>query len=634
MAEPAAEAAATPAAPPDPPDAPVVVTFEVDFAPAGRRVRVDAGTHLLEAARSAGVGLASVCGGDGTCGRCRVVVMEGALPDPSDADRRALSRNEIAHGERLACRVPVTSDIRVHVPKASLITDQRLQVAGPRRTIAVDPAVRVYRVQAEPPSLADARSDFDRILAAATTAHGIRRLAADPVVLSQLTNLVRRTNWEVGLLARGQDLVGVLPPGLHAIGLAVDLGTTKIAGYLIDLETGVELVGEGIMNPQIAYGEDVISRLAYAVRQPNGAETLARVVREGIDALAGSMCEVAGITREQVAEGCIVGNTAMHHLLLGLPGRQLSQAPFVAATSAPLDVRARDLGLHIAPDARIHVPPNIGGFVGADHVAMILGADLDRVEAVKVGVDIGTNTEIVLRRPAMGHLASTSCASGPAFEGAHIRDGMRAATGAIERVTMFDDDRLPELTTIGGAPAVGVCGSGIVDAVAELYRTGRIDYRGRFQAGAPGVRRGERHLEVVLAPGETNGIGRDVAITQGDVNEIQLAKGAIECGISILLDATGTHPESVEEVVVAGAFGSYLDLDNALAIGLLPRLPNAAYVQIGNAAGTGAKAALLSLRERARAREIAHEAGYVELTTYPGFQRRFANSMLFPRTAP
>jgi uncharacterized 2Fe-2S/4Fe-4S cluster protein (DUF4445 family) len=608
--------------------------FEVDFEPTGRRIDVPDGTNLLDAARQAGIGLASVCGGDGTCGRCRVMVMDGTLPPATDADRRALSRTEIAAGERLACRVPVTSTIKVHVPKASLITDQRLQVLGPKRTIAVDPAVRAYRVQAEPPTLHDARSDFDRIVGAATTAHGLRRLHADPVVLRTLSPLVRRTGWDVTLLVRGGDVVGILEPGMHAVGLAVDLGTTKIAGYLIDLETGLELVGEGAMNPQIAYGEDVISRLAYAARHPGGDDELARVVRAGIDGLVGSMCTAAGVAREQVAEGCIVGNTAMHHLLLGLPTRQLAQAPFVAATSAPMDVRARDLGIAIAADARIHVPPNIGGFVGADHVAMILGADLDLVEAVKIGVDIGTNTEIVLRRPSMGHLASTSCASGPAFEGAHIRDGMRAATGAIEGVRMFAGEIPPEIRTIGGAPAVGICGSGIVDAVAELYRTGRIDHRGRLQAAVPGVVRTERGLEVVLAPAATSGIGRDVSITQGDINEIQLAKGAIECGISILLDATGTPPEAVDEVVVAGAFGSFLDLESALDIGLLPRLPNASYVQVGNAAGTGAKAVLISLRERARAREIAHEAGYVELTTYPGFQRRFANSMLFPRSAP
>ena len=607
---------------------------QVDFEPAGRRVRVEPGTVLLDAARTAGIGLASVCGGDGTCGRCRIVVMEGELGPATDADRRALSRREIAAGERLACRVPVTSDMKINVPKASLITDQRLQVVGPHRTIAVDPAVRAYPVVAEAPTLHDARSDFDRVIAAATIAHGTRRLHADPVVLSQLTPLLRRTGWAATLLVRGTDVIGALEPGRHHVGLAVDLGTTKIAGYLIDLATGEELVGEGTMNPQIAYGEDVISRLAYAARRPGGDLELARVVRAGIDELVGTLCTAAGVERDQVAEGCIVGNTAMHHLLLGLPTRQLAQAPFVAATSVALDVRARDLGISLAPDARIHIPPNIGGFVGADHTAMVLGADLDRVDAVKVGVDIGTNTEIVLRRPSLGHLACTSCASGPAFEGAHIRDGMRAATGAIEGVVMFDDDRPPELRTIGDAPAVGICGSGIVDAVAELYRTGRIDHRGRLQRGAPGVIEGERGLEVVLASAETSGIGRAVSITQGDVNEIQLAKGAIEVGISILLAATDTPPESVDEVVVAGAFGSFLNLDSALDIGLLPRLPNASYVQVGNAAGTGAKATLLSLRERVRARDIAHEAEYLELTTFPGFQTRFARSMLFPRSEP
>ena len=224
--------------------------FVVDFAPAGRRIDVEGGTPLLDAARQAGIGLASVCGGDGTCGRCRVVVMSGELPPPTDADRRALSRKEIAAGERLACKVPVASDIKVNVPKASLITDQRLQVLGPHRTIAVDPAVRALAVQAEPPSLHDARSDFDRVIAAATIAHGTRRLHADPVVLSQLTPLLRRTGWAATLLVRGGDVVGVLEPGRHAIGLAVDLGTTKIAGYLIDLESGEELVGEGTMNPQ------------------------------------------------------------------------------------------------------------------------------------------------------------------------------------------------------------------------------------------------------------------------------------------------------------------------------------------------------------------------------------------------
>jgi uncharacterized 2Fe-2S/4Fe-4S cluster protein (DUF4445 family) len=340
------------------------------------------------------------------------------------------------------------------------------------------------------------------------------------------------------------------------------------------------------------------------------------------------------MAREEIAEGCVVGNTAMHHLFLGLPTRQLAAAPFVAATSAPMDVRATDLGIRIAPAARIHMPPNIGGFVGADHVAMILGADLDQVQAVKVGVDIGTNTEIVLRRPDVTQLACTSCASGPAFEGAHIGDGMRAAAGAIEAVRLPDGDGAPELCTIDGEPPVGICGSGIVDAVAELFRTGRIDRRGRFVAGAPGVRRGARDLELVLVPGVDSATGQDIVVSQADVNEIQLAKGAIAAGIVVLLEATGTDPAAVEEVVVAGAFGSFLNLDSALAAGLLPRLPNASYVQVGNAAGTGARAMLLSLRERERARAIAGGADYVELTTQPSFQARFARAMHFPQPQP
>jgi uncharacterized 2Fe-2S/4Fe-4S cluster protein (DUF4445 family) len=390
------------------------------------------------------------------------------------------------------------------------------------------------------------------------------------------------------------------------------------------------------MNPQIGYGEDVISRVTHATRSAAGAEELARVVREGLNSLIGSLAEQAGVAPAQVVEACIVGNTAMHHLLLRLPVRQLATAPFVAAASAAMDVRARDLDLNTAPGAYVHFPPCIGGFVGADHVAMILGSDLDRFPGAAIGVDIGTNTEIALLHPDKATLTSASCASGPAFEGAHIRDGMRAATGAIEVVRITPEGIACK--TIGDAPPVGLCGSGIVDAIAEMSRTGVIDRRGRLRAGAPGVRRGAGAngtpwLEWVLVPAERTGSGRDIVITQHDVNEIQLAKGAIATGIETLLEATQTAPESIQTVIVAGAFGSYLDLDSALAIGLLPRLPQATFAQVGNSAGVGAKMALLSHRERARAELIARRTGYVELTAFAGFNRRFARSMWFPETA-
>jgi uncharacterized 2Fe-2S/4Fe-4S cluster protein (DUF4445 family) len=271
----------------------------------------------------------------------------------------------------------------------------------------------------------------------------------------------------------------------------------------------------------------------------------------------------------------------------------------------------------------------VGGFVGADHVAMILATDLDRADRVAVGVDIGTNTEIALCKPGLNSLTSASCASGPAFEGAHIRDGMRAATGAIEAVRLTPDG--VRLKTIGGAPPVGICGSGIVDAVAELRRAGLMNERGRLDREAPGMRLNAHGPGFLLAPAAQTGTGRDILITQGDVNEIQLAKGAIQSGIGILLESSGTQPEEVDEVIIAGAFGSYLNLESALDIGLLPRLPRARYSQVGNAAGVGAKACLLSRKERARAQQIARRTGYVELTTFPGFQRRFALSMLFPR---
>jgi len=603
-------------------------TFEIDFEPIGKRVEVPAGTDLLEAARQAGIGLASVCGGEGTCGRCRVVIMSGEVTLPVDADRRFLSQLELSSGGRLACRCYVRSDVKVHVPKASLVTDQRLQLDGKARQLQIDQTIRTYEVEVPAPTLHDLRADLERVEDGLETAHGLRKLSAEPAVIRALSPLARQTEWHLTTYVRSREIVGFATAGRRAIGLAVDLGTTKIAGYLVDLETGEELAATGIMNPQIGYGEDVISRLVHADRRDGGQQELARAVREGLNNLIVALAYRAGVAQEQIAEACVVGNTAMIHLLLELPVHQLAVSPFVASTRSALDVKARDLELDIAPGAYVHILPCVGGFVGADHVAMIIGSDLDRLPHVAIGVDIGTNTEIALHRPDQDYLTSASCASGPAFEGAHIRDGMRASTGAIEAVLITPDEI--KFRTIGDAAAVGLCGSGIVDAIAEMYRNHIIDRRGRVQADAPFVRRGEKGHELLIVPGERSGSGRDVVITQQDVNEIQLAKGAISTGLETLLDATETDPGDIREVIVAGAFGSYLNLESAIAIGLLPRLPNAQYSQVGNAAGVGAKMALLSHKERARAQRIAQRTGYVELTTFPGFNRRFALSMLFP----
>ncbi|MBP7687832.1 MAG: DUF4445 domain-containing protein [Thermoflexales bacterium] len=605
-------------------------TFEVDFEPIGKRVQVAADANLLDAARQAGIGLASVCGGEGTCGRCRVTIMSGDVSAPVDADRRYLSQLEISSGQRLACRCHVHSNVKVHVPKASLVTDQRLQVNGVARQMQIEAAVHAYEVEVPEPTLYDLRSDLDRIIDALETMHGQRKWFAEPAVVRTLSTLARRANWHLTVYARNNEIVGFEAAGRKPIGFAADLGTTKVAGYLVDLETGEELAATGVMNPQIGYGEDVISRMVHATRNADGSSELARVVREAFNTMIGTLAEDCGVSRAQIVEACIVGNTAMTHLFLDLPVQQLSVSPFVAATSTALDVKARDLQIDLAVGAYVHVLPCIGGFVGADHVAMILGSDLDRKPYVAIGVDIGTNTEIALLKPNEKTLTSASCASGPAFEGAHIRDGMRASTGAIEGVKITADGRV-QIKTIGDAPPVGVCGSGIVDAIAEMFRSGVISHRGRLNREAIGVRKNEQGWEFVLAAADISGTGRDIVITQSDVNEIQLAKGAIASGLETLIVATNTALDDIEEVIVAGAFGSYLDLESALAIGLLPRLPKAKYVQVGNAAGVGAKMALLSLKERHRAQQIMKRTGYIELTTQAGFNSRFAKSMMFPK---
>lgn len=606
-----------------------ITTCRIDFEPIGKRVEVPVGSSLFEAARQGGIGLASICGGEGKCGRCRIVVMSGEISPPVEADRLFLSEAELGAGQRLACRAHAYGNVKVHIPKASLVTDQRLQIGGVARRVQVKAAVRAFEVEAPEPTLRDPRSDLERVVDGLETAHGLRNLQAALTVVRTLSPLARRTHWRLAAFVRGREIVGFEAPGRRPMGFACDLGTTKIAGYLVDLESGEELAATGLMNPQIAYGEDVISRLAHATRNPDGGRELARVVRNSLNSMVGTLAEEAGVARDQIAEACVVGNTAMIHLLLELPVRQLATAPFVAAASAAVDVRARDLGLELAEGAYVHVPSCVKGFVGADHVAMVLAGELDRGEQVALGVDIGTNTEIALHKPGQDSVTSASCASGPAFEGAHIHDGMRAASGAIEAVRITSAG--VECKTIGDLPAVGLCGSGIVDAIAELWRTGAINERGRMQSHAPGVRQGQRGYEYLLVPAEKSGTGRDIVITQQDVSEIQLAKGAVHAGIETLLETTRTAPEHIERVVIAGAFGSYLNLESSLEIGLLPRFPNAQYVQVGNAAGVGAKLILLSLKERRRARRIADRAGYVELTTAAGFSRRLALSMLFPQ---
>jgi uncharacterized 2Fe-2S/4Fe-4S cluster protein (DUF4445 family) len=599
----------------------------IQFQPIGKRVQVAAQTNLLEAARLAGIALTSTCGGEGNCGQCRVQVVSGSVSPLTEDERFLLGEAEIEAGYRLACCTRAWSDVRLHVPPDSLDSGQRLQIESVLRPIPPEPVVQAIPVSCPPPTLHDPRSDWTRLKEAITAQSGSTEITTSNAFLQQLPTAIRQLGWSANILLRHNEVIGLTPAHQKLLGLAVDLGSTKIAATLLELESGQVLSTSGAPNPQISYGEDVVSRLAYAQRNAAGSQKLAELVRQTIDELLLKMLNKVSAAPEQVAEACIVGNTAMTHLLLGWPVRQLALSPYVAASSEPLEVLASELGLRMAPGARVYIPPAIGGYIGSDHIAMVLASELDRNERLAIGIDIGTNTEISLRIPGKETLTAVSCASGPAFEGAHIRDGMRAASGAIEKVRLTPQG--VQIETVDHEPPIGFCGSGILDAIAELYRAGYLLPNGRFNRQRLALL-GNSEPRFVFVPADKSGNGREIALTQKDINEIQLAKGAIHAGMKILLETNQIAPEAVEEVIVAGAFGSYISLPSAVQIGLFPPLPHARYRQVGNAAAIGAQWMLLSQSARRRAEEIARRTHYLELSTVPKFNLYFAHAMHFP----
>ena len=594
----------------------------IDFEPVGRRGSCSANQSLLECARQLGVDLVNLCGGAGNCNRCKVQVLEGRVSEVTDRERELFTAQELAEGYRLACRTTPLSDCKVCVPPESLTALQRTQVEGLEVPVRLDPPVRTYPVQLTPPSLEDLRADAERLLGALAQQHQLDGCTMDVAVLRDLSPQLRPGDWQASVAVRDREIVALLPSSVRLLGLAVDLGTTKIAGYLVDLASGQTLAARGIMNPQIAYGEDVVARLAYAKKSLAETARLQELVVETLNQLAADLCAEVDAEPAAIVEAVVVGNTAMHHLFLGLPVEQLALAPYVPAVQAALDVKARDVGLRIAPGAYVHLLPNIAGYVGADHVAMLLSTGVDQTDRVVLALDIGTNTEVCLVNRGM--MTSVSCASGPAFEGAHVKHGMRAANGSIEHLQLVGGR--VEYQTIGGEPPVGLCGSGILDALAQLYQAGVLDARGRMGEHAR-VRTCDGVREFVLFSEEEQGCRPAITITQKDVRELQLAKGAMHTGIQILLESQGLSEEDIDQVVIAGAFGSYINVASAVTIGMLPVLPPDRFRQVGNAAGMGAKLALISCSKRAEAQAIARRVGYIELATAPRFAQIFAQAM-------
>jgi uncharacterized 2Fe-2S/4Fe-4S cluster protein (DUF4445 family) len=591
-----------------------LVLFNIDFEPVGRRGRFGSEQSLLDCARELSVDLVSICGGIGDCARCKVQVVSGQVSGITPEEEASLSAEELEQDYRLACMTYPQSDVKLHVPPESLTAPQRTQVEGLEVDVEPDPPVRTLDARLSPPTLESHLADDASLWAALDLPAGVIDFHVQQLLSRQLRNL----NWDIRVALRGNEVVAVAAPGTRWLGLAVDIGTTKIAGYLLDMESGKTLASKGLMNPQISYGEDVISRIVASSKSEENAVKLQALLTDAVSHLASELCAEVGTRPEDIVEVVVVGNTAIHHLFLRLPVKQLGLAPYVPAIRSVVDIKAREIGLKFSSGAYVHLLPNIAGYVGADHVAMLLATRIAETDRTTLAIDIGTNTEICLNH--RGRMTSVSCASGPAFEGAHIKFGMRAAPGAIEHVRL-EKGRL-EIQTIGGESPVGICGSGLLDVVAQLRLNGVLDKKGKMGAH-PQVRDHGGVTEFVLAEraGQEN-----ITISQKDVRELQLAKAAIRSGIQVLVEAEGISENDIGQVIIAGAFGTFIDVRSAITIGMLPPLPLERFTQVGNAAGTGARLALISRSQRAKAQQIAQQDGYIELATVPNFQRKFAEA--------
>lgn len=603
------------------------------FEPSGTTVRVPPGVTVFDAASWNGIAIDSTCGGHGTCKKCKVRIVEGESP-VTELDARAYSAGELAQGWRLACRAEARCDLVVDVPP--LTTRPKAATAGVGRQVILRPALQKRYLELDEPSLQDQRSDIERVLAAMDDLE----LRVEPRVFRRLPRVLRDSGFRATAVIVDDLLIDVEPGDttgrLHAI--AFDLGTTTVVATLLDLDTGTPLAVRSMLNRQQPYGADVISRISATMLDPAALERLRGLAADTLQTLAEEVCEQAGIEPEQVYEVSLAGNSTMTQLALGIDPAPVGVAPFIMAARSYPELPATELGLRLHPSARATVFPALGAYVGGDIVAGLLATGMTRDKRLRLFIDVGTNCEIALG--SAERILCTAAPAGPAFEAAQIRCGMRAAPGAIEVVRISGDDL--ELEVIGDETPVGICGSGLVDAAAELYRAGLLDASGRFvpdeqaRAIAPRLSRRLRALEggervfVLSWKGEEGDLNNAVYLSQRDVRELQFAKAAIATGWHLLVEELGVKPSEIQQVLLAGSFGSYLSPASAVRIGLVPRLPLPRIVSAGNVAGEGAKMALLSMQERHAATAMLEEIEYVELSDRDDFNDRFVEQLAFP----
>ena len=639
---------------------------------------MDEGVILREAARQLGVEIESICAENATCGKCKVVVEEGAFerygitskrehlsaPSAEEMDYfhrrpKMMAANGWEVGQvRLSCQAKVLGDVLVNVPEESRGNKQIIRKSATEREIEIKPSIRKYLVEMVPPNLEKPFADWERLSQGLEVSMSLVRrgeehlpkaadLSIDYQCLRGLGDVIREGDWKVTVTVwQDKEVIRVQPGYVEtSYGAAVDIGSTTIALYLCDLTTGEILAAESEMNPQIVYGEDVMSRIQYTISEPDGLEkqhkavigTLNQLLKQAVKtankARPGSQTPGEQMKLEDILEIVFVGNTTMHHLLLNIPPTHLGRAPYVPAIHRAVDLKARELGLQVNPSANVHMLPTIASFIGADTSGVLIAEEPHKQDETWLIIDVGTNAELVLGN--RHGLVCTSTPTGPALEGAHIEFGMRAAPGAIERVEIDESTLEPRYKIVGEEEwgkgvAKGICGSAIIDVVAEMFRAEIIDTRGRFRRGLESrrVRDGENGPEYVVAWAEETSIGRDIPISLKDIRQIQLAKGALYVAARTLLKAAGL--ERPDKLILAGGFGSYIDKTKAMVIGLIPDLSLEAVYAVGNAAGDGARIALLNVEKRREAGEVARTVRRYELPTDPAFQSQFMLAMNFP----
>ncbi len=642
----------------------------VIFTPSGKRGRFAFGTPVLTAARQLGVDLDSVCGGRGICSKCQispgygefpkhgVTVAADALSAWNAVEERYDRIRGLAEGRRLGCQAKVMGDVVIDVPAESQVHKQVIRKSATQRDIAMDPATRLFYVEVEEPDMEEPTGDFERLKRALKAQWQVEDVVAPLPVLRKLQPVLRKGAWKVTCVlhkgnhdatARLLDLF----PGYHEgplHGLAIDLGSTTIAAHLCSLADGAVLASSGLMNPQIRFGEDLMSRVSYAMMNPGGDVEMTRAVREAINGLAGSIAAEAGIAPETIVEIVFVMNPVMHHLLMGIDPVELGQAPFALATSSSLSLDAKDLDLTaVNPAARVYVLPCIAGHVGADCAGVALSEEPYKSKDMVLIVDVGTNAEILLGSEA--RVLACSSPTGPAFEGAQISSGQRAAPGAIERVEIDPATKEPRFRVIGsdlwsddpgfaeavkGSGVTGICGSGIIEAVAEMRAAGILDPSGLIgsaeQVGTPRCEPTGRTHAYLLHDGTAQG-GPRITVTQGDIRAIQLAKSALYAGARLLMDEIGI--DTVDRVILAGAFGAHISPKHAMILGMIPDVPLEKVTSAGNAAGTGARIALLNVAARDGIEATVHRIHKVETAIEPRFQEHFVAANAIPHaTAP